>query len=132
MSACKDDLDEMIGSVKISCTQNAYTQLKLDKQTATLDEVRSDIDRLKDKLEREQAKVYTRNRAGRKDVEKTISALAIASTIFALVVSGTIVTSIHDTATQAAYLSQLSGSRVRIGRRPSSASIPNWFQWSAE
>lgn len=76
----------MMGRMKISSTQNADMQLKLDRQKATLDEVRSDIDRLKDKLESEQAKVHTRNRAGRKALDKTISALAITSTIFTLVV----------------------------------------------
>ena len=109
----------MIGRMKVSSTQNADTQLKLDKQKATLDEVRSDIDRLKDKLDRDQAKDHSRNRAGRKALDKTISALAITSTIFTLVVSGTIVISIQDIATQAADLSQLLGSPVKIGKRPS-------------
>ena len=75
LSACKDDLDEIMGRMNISSTQNADTQLKPDKQKATLDEVRSDIDPLKDKLEREQAKVYIRKRAGRKVLDKTISVL---------------------------------------------------------
>ena len=119
LSACKDDLGEMMGRMKISSTQNADTQLKLDKQKATLDEVRSDIDRLKDKLEREQAKVHSRTRAGRKALDKTISALAITSTIFTLVVSGTIVVSTQDIATHAGDLSRLLGSPVKIGKRPS-------------
>ncbi len=116
-----------MGRMKTSSTQNADTQLKLDKQKATLDEVRSDINRLKDKLEGEQAKVHTRNRTGRKALDKTISALAITSTIFTLVVSGTIVVSIHDIATQAADLSLLSGSPVKIGKRPSSVLIRAGF-----
>ena len=47
LSACKDDLDEMIGRMKITSAQNADTQLKLDEQKATLDEVRSGMDQLK-------------------------------------------------------------------------------------
>lgn len=31
LSACKDDLDEMMGRMKISSVQNADTQLKLDR-----------------------------------------------------------------------------------------------------
>ena len=116
-----------MGRMKVSSTQNADTQLKLDNQKATLDEVRSDIDRLKDKLEREQAKVHTRNGAERKALDKTISTLAITSTIFTLVVSGTIVVSIHDIATQAADLSRLAGSLINTGKRPSSALIRAGF-----
>ena len=113
--------------MKISSTQDADTQLKLDEQKATLDDVRSDTDWLKHKLEREQAEVHARNRAGRKAMDKTISALAITSTIFTLVVSGAIVVSIHDTATQAAGLSRLSGSPVKIGKRHSSALTRSGF-----
>ena len=112
-----------MGSMKISSTQNADTQLKLDEQKATLDGVRSDIDQLKDKLEREQAKVHTRHGAGRNALDMTISTLAITSTIFTLVVSGTIVVSINDIATQAVDLSRLSGRPVKIGKRPSSGLI---------
>ena len=108
-----------MGSMKISSTQNADTQLKLDEQKATLDGVRSDIDQLKDKLEREQAKVHTRHGAGRNVLDMTVSTLAITSTIFTLVVSGTIVVSINDIATQAVDLSRLSGRPVKIGKRPS-------------
>ena len=109
--------------MEISYNQNAGTQLKLDKQTATLDEVRSDIDQLKEKLEREQAQIQSRNRAGRKDLEKAISALAVTSTIFTLVVSGTIFVSVHDIATQAADLSRLLASQIKKGKRTSSALI---------
>ena len=77
LSACKDDLGEVIEKMKVSSTQHTDTQLKLYKQKATLNEVRSDIDWLKDKLEREQAKAHTRNRAERKALDKTISALAL-------------------------------------------------------
>ena len=121
LSACKDDLDEMMGRMKISSIQNADTQLKLDEQKATLDEVRSDIDQLKEKLEREQTQVQSRNRAGRKDLDKAISALAVTTTIFTLVVSGTIFVSVHDIATQAADLSRLLGSQINKGKRFSSA-----------
>ena len=65
-----------MGRMNISI-QNADTQLKLDEQKATLDEVQSDIDRLSEMLEREKAKVHSRNRAGRKNLDKAISALAI-------------------------------------------------------
>ena len=98
-------------------------QLKLDKQNATLDEVQSDIDGRKDKLEklkREKARFHTRCRAGRKAMDKAVSAQAITSTILTLVVSSTIVVSIPDIATQAAHLSRLSEGSVKIGKRPSS------------
>lgn len=123
MSACKDDLDEMMGRMKISSVQNADTQLKLDEQKATLDEVRSDIDQLKEKLEREQTQVQSRNRAGRKHLDKAISALAVTTTIFTLVVSGTIFVSVHDIATQAADLSRLLGNQIKKGKRTSSVLI---------
>ena len=116
-----------MGSMQISSTQNADTQLKLDKQKATLDGVRSDIHQLKDKLEREQAKAHTRKRVGQKALDMTISTLAITSKIFTLVVSGTIVVSINDIATQAADLSRLSGKPVKIGKRPSSDLIRAGF-----
>ena len=108
-----------MGRMEISSIQNVDTQLKLDEQKATLDEVQSDIDRLSETLEREQAKVHSRNQAGRKDLDKAISALAITSTIFTLVVSGTIFVSVHDIATQAADLSRLSGSQINTGKRNS-------------
>ena len=123
LSACKDDLDEMMGRMKTSSTQNADAQLKLDEQKATLDEVRSGIDQLKEKLEREQAQVQSRNRAGRKDLEKAISALAVTTTIFALAVSETIFVSVHDVATQTADLSRLLASQIKKGKRTSSALI---------
>ena len=44
LSAWKDDLGEMIEKMKVSSTQNTDTQLKLYKQKAILNEVRSDID----------------------------------------------------------------------------------------
>ena len=111
----------------MSSTQNADTLLKLDKQKTTLDEVRSDIDQLKENLEREQAKIHTRNRVGREALDKTISALAITSTMFTLVVSGTVVVSIQDIATHAADLSRLSGSPVKTGKRPSSVLVKTEF-----
>ena len=127
LSACKDDLDEMMGRMDVSSTQNADIQLKLDKQTATLDEVRSDIDQLKEKLEREQTQVQNRNRAERRDLEKAISALTITSTIFTLAVSGTIFVSIHDIATKAADLSRLLASQITKEKRTQSALIRTGF-----
>ena len=116
-----------MGSMKISSTQNANTQLKLDEQKATLDEIRSHVDQLKDKLEREQAKVHPRNRAGPNALDLTVSALAITSKIFTLIFSGTIVVSMNDIATQATDLSRLSGRLVKIGKRPSSDLIRTGF-----
>lgn len=109
-----------MGRMEISSSENADTQLKLDKQTTTLDEVRSDIDQLKENLKREQAQVQSRTQTERKDFDKAISALAITSTIFTLVVSGTLAASVHDIATQAADLSRLLGSQINKGKRTSS------------
>ena len=123
LSACKDDLDEMMGSMKITSAQSADTQLKLDEQKATLDEIRSGIDQLKENLEREQAQVQSRNRAGRKDLEKAVSALAVTFTILPLVVAGTILVSVYDVATQTADLSRLLANQLKKGKRTSSALI---------
>lgn len=109
--------------IRISFTQNADTQLKLDEQKATLDEVPSDVDQLKEKLEREQAQGRSSNRVGLKDLDKAISVLAVTSTIFTLIVYGTIFVSAHDIATQAADLSLLLGSQIKKGERTSSALI---------
>ena len=123
LSACKDDLDEMMGRMKITSAQNADTQLKLDEQKATLDEVRSGMDQLKEKLERERAQVHSRNRAERKDLEKAISALHVTSTIFALIISGTLFVSVHDIATQTTDLSRLLASQIKKGKGTSSVLI---------
>ena len=56
-------------------------------------------------------------------MEKAISALAVTSTIFALVVSGTIFVSVQDMATRTADLSRLLASQIKKGKRTSSALI---------
>lgn len=112
--------------MKISFAQNADTQLKLDEQKATLDEVRSGMDQLKEKLEREQAQVQSRNRAWRKDLEKAISALAGVDCLWDYICIGTRYS--HPNRRHVAAFSKPDEEGKENLVSPNS----NWVQWSTQ